>query len=67
MQEDKNGQFDGCRRLEYLFVNAVISSTDGLSFNYLDKSVEEEVFSVRREYRCRQDLGALREQLKLDF
>jgi hypothetical protein len=48
--------------------NIVISSADGLSFNYLDKTLEEDVFSARREYKCQQDLGEeMRNKLKLDF
>jgi hypothetical protein len=48
--------------------DSIISSADGLSFNYEEKSLEEDAFTVRREYKCQQQLDpALRQQLRLNF
>lgn len=48
--------------------NSLISSADGLSVNYGDMSMEEYAYTIRREYKCKQQLDpALKEQLKLNF
>jgi hypothetical protein len=48
--------------------NSIVSSIDGLSFDYEDKSLEEDVYTVRHEYKCKQDLGEeMRNRLKLNF
>ena len=48
--------------------NSIISSADGLSFNYEEKSMEEEAYTIRREYKCKHELEpALKQKLKLNF
>lgn len=47
---------------------SLISSADGLSFDYGDMSMSELAFTVRREYKCQQQLPpALQQQLRLNF
>ena len=68
MSKDKTWQLSRRRRFRYLWFYAVLSSADGLSFNYEDKSLEEDVFTARHEYKCKQDLGQeMRDRLKLNF
>jgi len=37
--------------------NSIISSADGLSFNYDERSLEDEAYTIRHEYKCKKDLG----------
>jgi hypothetical protein len=48
--------------------NSIISSADGLSFNYDEKSLVEDAYTIRREYKCKHELSSeLKERLKLNF
>jgi hypothetical protein len=53
---------------EYDADASLISSADGLSFDYGEMSMSEVAFTVRREYKCQQQLPpALQQQLRLNF
>lgn len=68
MQKNKDKQLYWCGWFKYIFPYLVISDADGLSFNYEGKSVEEDVYTARNEYKCQQELSNdLKSRLKLNF